>query len=106
MSSLVALRRFLVLLLEVPPFISGMKLLHDRAVAKYPLASVGSVMKSAPNLSFACNRPCFHSQYTDFAIQYPECPNFVCILRNAGLQIYAFCKRTVETLSNTDAVSQ
>ena len=72
MSSLVALRRFLVLLLEVPPFISGMKLIHDRAVAKYPLASVGSVMKSAPNLSFACNRPCFHSQYTDIAIQFPE----------------------------------
>ena len=71
MSSPVALRRFFVLL-EAPPFISGVKLLNDGEVSEYPLASVGSVKKSASNLSVACNRPCFHLQYTDFAIQYPE----------------------------------
>ena len=32
-------------------------------VLKYPLASFGSVKKSALNLSVVCNRPCFHSQY-------------------------------------------
>ena len=71
MSSPVALRRLFVLL-EVPPFISKVKLLNDGEVPEYPLASVGSVKKSASNVSVACNRPCFHSQYTDFAIQYPE----------------------------------
>ena len=108
MSSPVALRCFLLLLLEAPPFISGMKLLHDGAVAKYPMASVSLVKKSAPNLSIACNRPCFHSQYTVRILQYNiwRYPNFVSILSNAGLQINAFCKRTVETLTNTDAVSQ
>ena len=53
-------------LLKAPPFISGVKHLHDGEVSKYPLASVSSVKKSASN------QPCFHSHYTDLAIQYLE----------------------------------
>ena len=88
-----------ILLLEAPPFISGMKRLHDGAVSEYPLASVGSVKKSASNLDNACSQPRFYSQYTNFAIQYQRYPNFTSILSNAGLKIYAFCKRPVETLT-------
>ena len=59
-------------LLEVPPFISGMKLLHDGAIPKYPPASVSSVKKSASNLSVTSNQSCSSHNNTDLAVQYPE----------------------------------
>ena len=106
MSSPVALRRFFGLL-EAQPFISGVKLLNDGEVSEYPLAPVGSVKKSAFRIraSLAIGHVFIHNiRILQHNIR--RYPNFASIFGNVGLQINAFCKRTVETLSNTDAVSQ
>ena len=77
----------------------------DKAKIILFLSCQSLFLESFREQNYNASKRCKVNGYiSGFMLYYPV--KFVSVLSNAGLQIDAFCKRTVETLLNTDAVSQ